>query len=123
MRVIGRFEELPAHIQERLQKTEQATAHFTKYTLGLALNYGSRTEIIDALRAVTKASKSGDLNIDNFDYNDLRRYLQTGDISQMSHDIGNHDRCHSFHQQIQGHIYILLVFGDNLPFCGMAHHS
>lgn len=80
LRVIGRFEELPAHIQERLQKTEQATAHFTKYTLGLALNYGSRTEIIDALRAVTKASKSGDLNIDNFDYNDLRRYLQTGDM-------------------------------------------
>ena len=63
LRVIGRFEELPAHIQERLQKTEQATAHFTKYTLGLALNYGSRTEIIDALRAVTKASKSGDLNL------------------------------------------------------------
>lgn len=80
LRVIGRFEELPAHIQERLKKTEQATAHFTKYTLGLALNYGSRTEIIDALRAVTKASKSGDLNIDNFDYNDLRRYLQTGDM-------------------------------------------
>jgi undecaprenyl diphosphate synthase len=80
LRVIGRFKELPAHIQERLQKTEQATAHFTKYTLGLALNYGSRTEIIDALRAVTKASKSGDLNIDNFDYNDLRRYLQTGDM-------------------------------------------
>ena len=80
LRVIGRFEELPAHIQERLQKTEQATAHFTKYTLGLALNYGSRTEIIDALRAVTKASKSGGLNIDNFDYNDLRRYLQTGDM-------------------------------------------
>ena len=80
LRVIGRYKELPAHIQERLQKTEQATAHFTKYTLGLALNYGSRTEIIDALRAVTKASKSGDLNIDNFDYNDLRRYLQTGDM-------------------------------------------
>ena len=80
LRVIGRYEELPAHIQERLKKTEQTTAHFTKYTLGLALNYGSRTEIIDALKAVTKASKSGDLNIDNFDYNDLRMYLQTGDM-------------------------------------------
>ncbi len=80
LRVIGRFQELPAHIQERLKKTEQATAHFTKHTLGLALNYGSRTEIIDALRAVTKASKNGDLNIDNFNYNDLRSYLQTRDM-------------------------------------------
>ena len=80
LRVIGRYEELPAHIQKRLKKTEKATAHFSKHTLGLAINYGSRTEIIDALRAVTNASKSGDLNIDDFDYNDLRSYLNTGNM-------------------------------------------
>ena len=55
----------------------------------------------------------------------VQQLSKKGAISQMSHYIGNchKDRCHSFHQQIQGHIYILLVFGDNLPFCGMAHHS
>jgi len=79
-RVIGRYEELPPHIQKRLKKTEKATAHFTEHTLGLALNYGSRTEIVDALRAVTKAAKIGDLNIEDFDYNDLRSYLHTGDM-------------------------------------------
>mgnify|MGYP000340491678 CR=1 FL=1 len=44
-RTIGRIEELPAGVQKHLRTTVEETRHFTDYTLVLALNYGSRTEI------------------------------------------------------------------------------
>src|SRR3954463_3972445 len=43
LRTIGRIDELPAGVQKHLNHTIAETAHFTDYTLVLALNYGSRT--------------------------------------------------------------------------------
>src|SRR5215216_510199 len=47
LRTIGRIEELPASVQKLLRDTIDATREFTDYTLVLALNYGSRTEVVD----------------------------------------------------------------------------
>jgi undecaprenyl diphosphate synthase len=80
LRVIGRYEELPAHIQKRLRETEHATAHFTNHTLALALNYGARTEVIDAVKAIAHAVQAGTLNPDELDYNTFRDYLYTSDL-------------------------------------------
>jgi len=80
LRVLGRYKELPRSTQEALRKAEEATAKFTEYTLGLALNYGSRTEIVDAVKAVASASASGKVDLSNFHYNDLRPYLYTADM-------------------------------------------
>ncbi len=49
---IGRLSELSSNIQEQLEKVRRATAHHCKLTLTLALNYGARHEMIDALRAI-----------------------------------------------------------------------
>jgi len=51
LRAIGRIDELPAPVQKLLQATIEETKAFTDYTLVLALNYGSRAEIVDAARA------------------------------------------------------------------------
>src|SRR2546423_4062 len=48
---IGRTHELPAVVQTQLEAAMKATAKFTEHTLVLALNYGARTEIVDAARA------------------------------------------------------------------------
>ena len=80
LRVIGRFKELPQSTQQALLTAEAATAEFTEYTLGLALNYGSRTEIVDAVKAVVKAAESGELDMDHFVYDDLRPFLYTGNM-------------------------------------------
>lgn len=80
LRVIGRYKELPQSTQKALRDAEAATAHFSEYTLGLALNYGSRTEIVDAVKAVAKASASGEVDMSNFHYDDLRPFLYTGDM-------------------------------------------
>jgi undecaprenyl diphosphate synthase len=52
MAYIGRTAGLPAEIQETMQWASEETAHNTGTTLTLALNYGSRSEITDAARAL-----------------------------------------------------------------------
>ena len=51
LRTIGRTDELPAGVQKVLRTTIEETKQFTDYTLVLALNYGARTEVVDAARA------------------------------------------------------------------------
>ena len=52
MAYIGRTHELPQEVQETMQWATEQTARNTGTTLTLALNYGSRTEIVDAARAL-----------------------------------------------------------------------
>lgn len=59
---IGRLKELPSSIQKRLQQAMTATAHNNKLTLTLALNYGSRAEIVDAMKAIAHKVQQGDLS-------------------------------------------------------------
>ena len=52
MAYIGRTHELPPDVQETMQWAEQQTAKNTGTTLTLALNYGSRSEIVDSARTL-----------------------------------------------------------------------
>lgn len=65
---IGRIHELPEKVQERLHWAEEATAGNTGMVLTLALNYGARTEIVDAFRSIINAARNNGgidhLNID-----------------------------------------------------------
>ena len=80
MRVIGRYHELPQNIQERLRDAEARTADFTDLTLGLALNYGSRTEVVDAARAIAKAAQNGTIDPNQLDYAQFRSFMYTDDM-------------------------------------------
>ncbi len=52
MAYIGRTHELPAEVQETMQWATEQTRRNTGTTLTLALNYGSRSEIVDAARSL-----------------------------------------------------------------------
>lgn len=80
LRVVGRYRELPDAIQARLRDAESKTAEFTDYTVGLALNYGSRTEIVDAVKSVAASANAGEIDLERFDYDQLRTHLYTGDM-------------------------------------------
>src|SRR5689334_11813506 len=54
-RTIGRTEELPTNVQKLIRATVEETKHFKDYSLVLALNYGSRAEIVDAARSYAAA--------------------------------------------------------------------
>lgn len=74
LKTIGRIHELPQDIQEKIKQAEEKTADDPAFTFVLALNYGSRGEITDA---VNKIIKSGiqEINEENFS-----EFLYTKDI-------------------------------------------
>ena len=80
LRVVGRYQELPERIQTLLRQAEEITQDYDEYTLGLALNYGSRTEVVDAVKAVAQAATAGQVDLDDLDYDSFRHYLYTRDM-------------------------------------------
>jgi len=52
IRYIGRTHELPPEVQEKMRWAQDATARNTGTTLTLALNYGGRSELVDAMRGL-----------------------------------------------------------------------
>ncbi len=59
---IGTRQGLSPRLLEELDKTAQITEKHTGLTLALALNYGSRTEITDAVRAIAQKVKNAELD-------------------------------------------------------------
>jgi undecaprenyl diphosphate synthase len=52
MRFLGRTEELPSAVQKDTREATEATASNTGMILSIALNYGGRAELVDAVNAI-----------------------------------------------------------------------
>lgn len=76
-RQIGRREGLPAEAIGALERTEAATAGCTGPTLCLAVNYGSRAELVDAMRAVAARVARGEIAPEAIGESDIERELHT----------------------------------------------
>jgi len=61
-RQIGRLDHLPEPVLDEVRLTLDQTRHNDGLTLVLALNYGSRAEITDAVRAIAQRVKAGQLD-------------------------------------------------------------
>lgn len=59
---IGRLENLPDPVLEEVNITLEETKKNSGLTLVLALNYGSRAEIVDGVKAIAQKVKSGQLD-------------------------------------------------------------
>lgn len=72
---IGRLDDLPAGALRQLRKTEELTAGNTGMVLRLALSYGSRTEMADAMRAFGRDVAAGKVDPEGVDEETMRAYL------------------------------------------------
>lgn len=75
--MIGRREGLPAGVLEEFDRTAEETASNTGMTLCLAVNYGGRTEIVDAARRLAEDVRSGVLAPEKIDESVFASYLAT----------------------------------------------
>jgi len=76
-RTIGQTEQLPKNIQTQLNKTKQLTAEHTGMTLCLALNYGARQEIVEAVQRLAKKVADKELAPEQIDESMLAAHLDT----------------------------------------------
>jgi undecaprenyl diphosphate synthase len=77
MKYIGRTHDLPPEVQEKMHWVEDTTARNTGTTLTLALNYGGRSEIVDAFRGLMSEMKLKHLSPDRITEEDIHRHLYT----------------------------------------------
>ena len=77
IRYIGRTHELPSEVQDKMQWAAETTARNTGTTLTLALNYGGRSEIVDAFRALAAEMKHKHIPSGHITEEDIHRHLYT----------------------------------------------
>ena len=78
--IVGRREGIPADVQAEMDESIRRTAGNTGLTLCLAINYGSRTEIVDAVRALAERVKRGELEPADIDEQLISDNLYTSNM-------------------------------------------
>ena len=79
-RVIGRRAELAPDVVREIEETERMSAANGGLTLALAVNYGSRAEIVDAVRKLAEQVRRGELDPAGIDEQAISDSLYTAGL-------------------------------------------
>ncbi|NOZ04303.1 MAG: isoprenyl transferase [FCB group bacterium] len=77
---IGNIEDLPADARKGIEEGIELTKNNTGLNLNLALSYGSRQEILQAVRKITKLTQSGELAPDEITEATITAHLFTASM-------------------------------------------
>ena len=80
VRVIGEITRLSNAFQQRIHELETASASNTGLNLTIAINYGSRDEILRAVRHMVEDAREGKLETKDIDENVFSSYLDTREL-------------------------------------------
>ena len=80
LEVIGQIYRLPELVQEHLRKSILTLSRNNGLTLVMALSYGGRTEIVDAVRSVAQQVKTGELDPADITEQIFAQHLYTRNI-------------------------------------------
>src|SRR5579863_9135167 len=77
---LGETERLPARVREALDATVEATRDNRAMTLGLALSYGGRQDIVNSARRLAKMAAANEIDPDSITERELGLSLATGEM-------------------------------------------
>jgi undecaprenyl diphosphate synthase len=80
VRVSGRLNELPAALRAEFEDAMRRTESFTGLTFNLAINYGGRAEVVDAVRAIARRARDGEIDPESIDAETIAANLYAPDI-------------------------------------------
>lgn len=80
LNIIGREKPLPEFLVRHLKDAVEATKNNSELVLNVALNYGSRVEIVDAVRKVVEEVKKETFSIEELNEENFPRFLYTHDM-------------------------------------------
>lgn len=80
IKLLGNIDDLPEKTKEEVKKSINLTKNNTKLVLSIALSYGSRLEIVDAIKNIATDVKNNTIKIDQINENIITDYLYTKDI-------------------------------------------
>lgn len=83
LQLMGDREGLPASLLDTLDKAALQTKENSKLILNLALNYGGRAEIVNAIKAIISDHQIGDLKVTEIDETTFSHYLYCPNIPDV----------------------------------------
>lgn len=83
LNAIGNLDKLPKSAQKELLDVIEKTKNNTRLTLTLALSYGSREELINAVRVISDKVKNNIISIDTIDDSIINEHLYTQNLPDV----------------------------------------
>jgi len=83
LHTIGNFEKLPKSAQKELSDVIDKTKDNSRMTLTLALSYGSREEILSAVKNISSKVKNNIISIDAIDESIINQHLYTQNLPDV----------------------------------------
>ncbi|MFN5951876.1 MAG: polyprenyl diphosphate synthase, partial [Pirellulaceae bacterium] len=80
LRMLGRRQGLPEDVLKEVDKTLQMTQHHTALTLNLAINYGARGDLVDAVREIAQQVASGTMSPQSIEEQTIADHLCTNGL-------------------------------------------
>ncbi|MCJ7562076.1 MAG: polyprenyl diphosphate synthase [Thermoplasmata archaeon] len=80
VRVIGSRDLLPANLKESIVYAEEKTKDYDNYFFNIAVGYGGREEIVDAIKSMARDVKDGKIAVDSIDSELFSSYLYTAEL-------------------------------------------
>jgi len=84
---LGRIDLLPPDLRDELAKLEGETSGYNRHFLNLAIAYGGRAEIVDAVRKISEKAVEGDVNPKDIDEELVEANLYTAKIPDSDPDL------------------------------------
>jgi undecaprenyl diphosphate synthase len=80
LKIIGRREGLPADVLQEMDQSVALSQHHTGLTLCLAINYGARQELVDAVRRIGEEVRVGSLPVEEIGEQTIQQRLYTSEL-------------------------------------------
>ncbi len=80
VKAIGNLGSLPEQVQRAIDEAQEATSAYDGHTLNIAIGYGGRAELADAVRKICEHIKNGEISPQDVDENLIGRHLYTADL-------------------------------------------
>ena len=80
IKVIGQRDKLSDALNYEISETEKMTSHHDRFQLNIAIGYGGRAEIVDAVKSLAQDVKRGSLSPDDITEEILGKNLYTTGI-------------------------------------------
>ena len=87
VKAIGKIELLPESVKDVIQRLDDATKNYNSHFLNIAIAYGGQNELVDAVKKIGEKIKSGSLDIDKIDKEEIEANLYTAHLPQSSPDM------------------------------------
>lgn len=85
VRFLGRLDIVPENLRSEIRKIEELSSQYSERILNVALCYGGRQEIVDAVKILARDLKEGKVSIDEISEELFMRYLPaTSDLPALN---------------------------------------